>query len=223
MEEKHKVRILSIKSVTHDTNAYRVEKPEGYSFLPGQATEIAIDKPEWINERRPFTFTSLANEDSLEFIIKSYEQQHGVTEALRHLQVGDHLILHDVWGAIAYEKEGYFIAGGAGITPFIAILRQLHQEGKVGNNKLFFSNKCAKDVILEKELVAILGKNAFFVLSDKPNDGYINGHINEAFLREHISDFKSHFYICGPGQMVASISGTLEGLGAQPEALIFEK
>ncbi|MEO6831011.1 MAG: FAD-binding oxidoreductase [Chitinophagaceae bacterium] len=223
MDERHSVRILDIKQVTHDVRSYRVEKPEGYTFIPGQATEVCIDKPEWENERRPFTFTSLNEDDTLEFTIKSYEQHHGVTDALMHLNVGDSLILHDVWGAISYGGEGYFIAGGAGITPFIAILRDLKKQGKLGNNKLFFSNKTSKDVILESELKEILGDKAVFVLSDETAEGYVDGYINEKFLKDRVSDFSKHFYICGPDPMIMAITVILENLGANPEGVIFEK
>jgi predicted ferric reductase len=41
---------------------------------------------------------------------------------IRKLKHGDELIIRDVWGAIEYKGEGVFIAGGAGVTPFIAIL-----------------------------------------------------------------------------------------------------
>jgi ferredoxin-NADP reductase len=41
-----------------------------------------------------------------------------------------------MFGAIEYKGEGVFIAGGAGVTPFIAILRQLQAENKIANNKL---------------------------------------------------------------------------------------
>jgi predicted ferric reductase len=41
------------------------------------------------------------------------------------------LIIRDVWGAIEYKGEGVFIAGGAGVTPFIAILRQLQADDKL--------------------------------------------------------------------------------------------
>jgi predicted ferric reductase len=44
------------------------------------------------------------------------------------LKHGDELIIRDVWGAIEYKGEGVFIAGGAGVTPFIAILRQLQAD-----------------------------------------------------------------------------------------------
>jgi hypothetical protein len=222
--EEHIVNILSIRQVTHNVRSYRVEKPKGYSFIPGQATEVAINKPEWKHQLRPFTFTSLNEEPTLEFTIKSYTERHGVTDELYRLQVGDSLIIHDVWGAISYKGPGYFIAGGAGITPFIAILRQLHKEEKLAGNKLFFSNKNSRDVILQEELTRILGRNAVYVLSEEKNKaGYLSGHIDEAFLREQVNDFSRHFYICGPDQMVAAISDTLQRLGASADTVVFER
>jgi ferredoxin-NADP reductase len=51
----------------------------------------------------------------LEFIIKIYDSNDGVTRELGKLKQGDELLIHDVWGAIEYKGEGVFIAGGAGI------------------------------------------------------------------------------------------------------------
>ena len=226
MAEEHIVRILSITPVTHDVYHFRVEKPEGYTFVPGQATEVSINKLEWIEERRPFTFTSLNEEPTLEFTIKSYGDHKGVTDALSKLKPGDSLIIRDVWGAIAYNGPGYFIAGGAGITPFIAIFRQLHKDGKLAGNKLFFSNKTSKDIIMEKELTEMLGDNAVFVLTQEAapaKEGILSGRINEAFLKEHVTDFSKHFYVCGPDIMVGDINDTLEQLGVSPETVVFEK
>ena len=61
-----------------------------------------------------------------------------VTNELGKLVVGDELILHSVFGAINYFGEGLFIAGGAGVTPFIAIFRQLKRQDILGNNTLLF-------------------------------------------------------------------------------------
>jgi predicted ferric reductase len=132
------VKIISITPVTHNTNQIRVEKPEGYEFIPGQATEVSINKPEWREEKRPFTFTCLEDEPYLEFVIKSYTDHNGVTNEINNLKPGDELIIRDVWGAINYKGEGYFIAGGAGVTPFIAILRQLKRQNAIKGNHLFF-------------------------------------------------------------------------------------
>ncbi len=74
------VRILDIQEVTHDVKCFRFEKPKGYKFIPGQATDVSINQPHWKEEIRPFTFTSLNTDDYLEFTIKRYSDHHAVTD-----------------------------------------------------------------------------------------------------------------------------------------------
>ena len=221
--EEHVVRILSIALVTHDVKRFRVEKPAGYSFMPGQATEVAINQPEWKSERRPFTFTSLNDWDHLEFTIKMYRDHAGVTNRLDTLSEGDELLLHDVWGTIHYEGPGIFIAGGAGITPFIAILRQLQTDGSLTGNKLFFSNKTVSDIILREEFEGMLGDSFYNTVTHERAEGYDHRLIDRSFLESMISDFTQPFYICGPDLFTASIKDALARLGADPQALVFEK
>lgn len=212
---EYKVRILETGTVTHNVMRFVVEKPPGYRFKPGQATLVSIDRHGLENEKRPFTFTSLAKDKNLEFIIKIYPEHKGMTEKLGRLKKGDGLILRDVWGAITYKGPGVFIAGGAGITPFIAILRQLRKEDKVGGNKLIFSNKTEKDVILEKELKEMLGEELVLTLTKEKKKGYLSGRIDKRFLEKNIEDFSQNFYVCGPKKFVADIKKTLEELGAR--------
>src|SRR3954453_16883459 len=128
------IKIKAIERVTHNVKRFQCEKPEGYYFVPGQATEVSINKEGWKEEKRPFTFTSLNDSPYLEFTIKIYSDHPGVTNELDTLAPGDELLVRDIWGAIEYKGPGYFIAGGAGITPFIAILRQLKRENKLNGN-----------------------------------------------------------------------------------------
>ncbi len=220
---QHNVKILSKTKVTHDVNSYRVEKPAGYQFVPGQATELSINKPQWDNEKRPFTFTSLNGEPFLEFTIKSYTDHPGVTNELSKVNAGDELIVRDVWGAIEYKGPGYFIAGGAGVTPFIAILRDLKKKNKVEGNKLLFSNKTSADIILKDEFENMLGENFINTLTDRRENGYLFGMINEKFLMEHVTNFNDHFYVCGPPAMVEALQTSLSKLGASPDSVVFEK
>src|SRR6476469_9294370 len=149
--EQHTVKIIGIQQVTHDVKCFQVEKPAGYTFVPGQATEVSINKPGWEEEKRPFTFTALEEDPFLEFTIKIYSDHNGVTNELGKLIVDDELIIRDVWGAIEYIEPGYFIAGGAGITPFRAIPRKLYKYIKLEDNILFSSNGTSKHIILEDE------------------------------------------------------------------------
>ena len=217
------VKVISTEYVTHNVRQFRLEKPPGFTFSPGQATELSINTEAWRDKKNPFTFTCLTDAPYLEFVIKIYPERQGVTDQLGKLNVGDTLILREAWGAIEYKGPGYFIAGGAGITPFIAILRTLKRDGKVADNKLFFSNKTDRDVILEIELKSILGENAHFTISRQVDSKHDRRRIDEQFLKSEVSDFKKHFYICGPDPMVMELRETLEKLGATTDALVFEK
>ncbi|MBV8255465.1 MAG: flavodoxin reductase [Chitinophaga sp.] len=220
--EQHIVKVLSVTPVTHDVRRYKVAKPKGYTFLPGQATEVTINKPGWEDQRRPFTFTGLNDWDHLEFTIKSYPERNGVTGQLALLKAGDELILHDVWGAIHYKGEGVFIAGGAGVTPFIAIFRQLQQEGRLGNNTLICSNKTVGDIILKEEFEQMLGSRFINTLTREKAAGYDHHVIDTVYLKEKVKDFHQHFYICGPDQMVSDLQATVAALAGKNALITVE-
>lgn len=217
------VKILAINNVTHNVKSFRVEKPEDYTFEPGQATELSINLPDWKEEKRPFTFTSLNDWPYLEFTIKGYSDHDGVTKKLHELNVGDELILRDPWGTINYKGPGYFIAGGAGITPFMAILRHLNKWRALSFNQLFFSNKTEADIIYHEELENILGRNAHYLLTGESTGKYYAHHIDKAYLETHLKDLSKPIYICGPDEMVQQLTAILTELGAKPDTLVFEK
>jgi ferredoxin-NADP reductase len=191
--EEHVVKIFGIEFVTHDVRRYKMEKPAGYTFIPGQATEVSINTPKWKEEKRPFTFTCLTTDPFLEFTIKSYASHEGVTNELYKLEEGAELIIRDVWGAITYTKPGVFIAAGAGITPFIAILRHLSKIELIKGNRLIYSNKTAKDIILKDEFEKMLGNDFINTLTREKSDLYDNRRIDKAYMKEKITDFSQPF------------------------------
>ena len=217
------VKVKSIDQLTHDVIRIFTEKPKHYTFVPGQATEISINKSGWKNKKRPFTFTSLPDRNYLEFTIKIYPSQLGVTNQLLELKKDNELILHDVFGAISYRDEGIFIAGGAGITPFISIFRGLDATKQLGNNKLIFANKTKADIILESEFTQLLGNNFINILSEEKLVGYENGFITEALIESIGGKLARQFYVCGPPAMMDTVLKQLVNLGVNEKQIIKEK
>ncbi|MGI8950017.1 MAG: FAD-binding oxidoreductase [Chitinophagaceae bacterium] len=218
-----KTKVLNVKPVTHNVRQFTVEKPANFQFVPGQATDLSVLKDGWENEKRPFTFTSLPDNERLQFTIKIYNDHDGVTHQLGMIKENDAFEISDAWGAIEYKGEGIFIAGGAGVTPFIAIFRYLNKKDEIKSNKLIFSNKTDKDIILFDEFKAMLGSNFINVITDQPDTKFLKGRIDKTFLENNISDFTQHFYVCGPDAFTKDILKALEELNANPEALVFEK
>jgi ferredoxin-NADP reductase len=216
------VRILEIRKDTHDVMHIITEKPNNLSFHPGQATDVSITKLEWEEEKRPFTFTSLPKNDHLEFFIKIYPKHDGVTEQIGKLERGDSLNIGDVYGAIEYQEEGVFIAGGAGVTPFISILKSLEEENKIGNNKLIFGNKKYEDIIHREYFEKLLGDNMINVLSDEDKKGCEKGFITKEIIKAQMKGKKQYFYLCGPPKMMESVLKGLKDLGIDEKFIVKE-
>jgi ferredoxin-NADP reductase len=219
------LKIIDIQPITHDVRQYNFEKPDGFEFEPGQATEVSIDKSGWRDANHPFTFTCLNEDPYLQFTIKSYTDHDGLTKQIGQLKEGDSFIIDDPWGTIQYKGPGVFLAGGAGVTPFIAIFRKLYKDGNIDGNRLIFSNKTDNDIILHDEFESMLGNNFLNVITDEPTDDYVflDGFIDKEFLQEQIDDFNQPFYVCGPPPFMDAVLGYLKELGADPDGLVFEE
>lgn len=217
------VKVLEADFITDDVKRFVVEKPEGYTFIPGQATDVSINLPGWKDKMRPFTFTSLNKWNYLEFMIKIYMEHNGVTKMLSKINAGGELIIHEPFGAITFKGPGVFIAGGAGVTPFIAILRDLQRTKQLHDCKLICSNKTSHDVIMGSELQSMLKENFISVFTRENKIGFLGRRIDRNFLIENIQNFGQYFYVCGPDDFVKDIKSILADLGAEPQSLVIEE
>ena len=217
------VELLLKEHVTHDIKRFVFSKPEGYSFVPGQATLVSINKPGFSGRKNPFTFTSMNMDKVLEFTVKEYPEHGGATRELHGLVPGDRIIIREPFGTINYKGKGHFIAAGAGITPFIAIFKQLMADGELEGNRLIFSNKTGKDVIMEQQLRHMFdGDDLVLTLTREDRPGYLKGRIDEGFLKKNVSGFSGYFYVCGPDEFVRSVSESLRSLGADTAKIVVE-
>lgn len=221
----YKVKILLTQPITPDVKRFVVEKPQNYQYIPGQAAYVSINSPGWELQKRPFCFTSLTDDPCLEFMIKAYKDHSGVTARLHLSSPSDELLISEPFGTIQYRGPGVFLAAGAGITPFIAIFRSLHQKNLLIGNSLIFSNKTKVDIILESELKVMFPNkiNLQLTLTQEENPYYIHGRIDKHFLTTKISNFQQYFYLCGSNLFVEDLKKYLLELGTSENFLIFEK
>lgn len=214
--------IKSMEHLTHDVLRVVLNKPEGLTYIPGQAADIALNKPDWNEKKNCFTFTSLPEDDHIEFTIKTYPEHHGMTNELLSAQPGDEVIIYDAFGDIYFKGPGIFIAGGAGVTPFIAILKNLDKQNKLAGNKLMFANKEKADIILEDYFNSMLGKNFINVLSNEDLDGYEHGYISPELIKKYSEEDLKYYYLCGPPPMMEAVEDHLASLGIGEEFIVKE-
>lgn len=211
----HEVRILNKANLNHNVIRFELEKPDQYTFKAGQAIELTLDDGK-TKGPAPFTFTSLNSTPYLELMIKIYSEHKGLTAALSKEQPGSKVTITDPWDSFINKGPGVFIAGGAGITPFIAILRQLKVNNNIGTSSLFFFNKTTDDIFLETELHSLLGNRYVNVITRRDGNAKHKGP-DEAFFRKHISNLAQPFYVCGPPGFMEALQDTLAKLGTKDE------
>ena len=220
----HTLTLQSITALTHDVNRLTFDKPSGLAYAPGQAVDLALDRDGWREEKRPFTFTSLPSDGGLEFTIKSYPDHDGVTEQIGKLQPGDTVLVDEPWGAIEDKGAGWFIAGGAGVTPFIAILRQrLADKGTLEGSELIFSNKAERDIIMRDEFEAMKGLTCRFIVTQQPESPLSHDKIDRDMLAKVVKPGQGKCYICGPDAMLEDIEKALKAIGVDESDIITEQ
>ena len=139
-------------------------------------------------------------------------------KAFSNLKIGDILEVSDLDGDFIVEdstKEYVFIAGGIGITPFRAILKDFDQNKKQPAVTLLYANR-DRNVIYKDELDLFAQNNPklklHYVISPE--------RIDVAKIKEFVPDIQTPiFYISGPEPMVESIGNALKESGIPADRL----
>ncbi len=230
----HSVRPLGLKT-------WRlVLKPQNHAGLRYEAGQFA-----WIKiGARPFTLTehpfSIASAPAggpdLEFIIKELGD---FTSTVGSIEPGTPAFVDGPHGNLVVSDhrphgvesvEGVaLIAGGVGIAPLIAVLRQLHLEGDKRPTMLVYGNRIADQIVAEEELRRLAhdhGTEIVHVLSQPPADwtgetGMLDAVMLRRLFRPEMKDWL--FVLCGPDVMMSAAEDTLIGLGVPPGQILSER
>lgn len=219
---RYEIFLEEIKALSPDVSRLRFNRPDGLDPQPGQATDLALVRDGWRDETRPFTFTNLPDDPYLEFVIKSYPDHDGVTEQIPHLAPGASVTIGDPWGAISDQGPGVFLAGGAGVTPFIPILRKRARNGTLEGCTLVLADSGWDRLIVRDDWRQMDSLETHFVLSDESREGCHHGHIDEDLLRKLKVSSGTRIYLCGPPPMQDALFDTLSNLGVADSDIVKE-
>jgi ferredoxin-NADP reductase len=161
---------------------------------------------------RWFTIASAPHEEVIKITTRiDPERSSTFKNELQRLNVGDNIEISEVEGDFVIEdpsKEFVFIAGGIGITPFYAIIKDLVYKKQPLNITLLYANR-DKNIVYQGEFEKISKENPTFKIH------YIIS--PEKISREKISEILPNFqnkifYVSGPEPMVDSLGNELIGL-----------
>lgn len=198
--ENRKDGILDLKLSTNQKSF--LHKPGQYAFLRFEHDSGA----------HPFTIASSGDDqNSLRFAIKSLGDFTG--ELAQHLQVGQKVQIEGPYGEFLFKspsKRQIWIAGGIGITPFLARLQQLSQQKEIAQCiDFWYSTRTEKQSIFPDSLEALCQQSGvtFYHLNSNKKE-YLTAHM----LYEVVGSFENvSIWFCGPKDFAVCL---LKGLAA---------
>ena len=126
--------ILKRTDLTHDLWTIWLEKPDGFSFKPGQYCTIGVDGIE-----RAYSIVSAPYEEDLELFVELVPPPDGnLTPLLYDLKDGDSVTIRPrAKGIFVFDPSlpnQLFVATVTGVVPYISIIRQYLEDGQTGHH-----------------------------------------------------------------------------------------
>ena len=225
-------RVARIEQESRDIRSFYLAADEPVAFLPGQHIPVRIPLGGDAPLIRTYSLSCAPSDGYLRISVKA----QGPASRYLHEQVGvgDTLDVRMPMGSFTLastrERPIVLIAAGVGITPLIAMLRELLATEEGGRVHLFHGARSLADLPFQQELVA-LRRQAGARLSvhrslSQPEPEAVQGHDYEHRGRLGIEQVKARlalddydFYLCGPASFTQDLYEGLRGVHV-PDARI---
>lgn len=210
-------RIARTEDLTADIRLFELAVPDGAAPWPAGAhlpVQVVVDgRP----ETRRYSLIDLGHADGLYRIaVKRIDQGLGGSRYLWSLTVGSELPVgrpHNHF-EISFTAASYtLVAGGIGITPLIAMARQLRRTGKPLN--LHYAVRRRADAAFAEQLGEILGDDFHLYAGDEDR------HLDLAAIAAGVPA-DGELYLCGPLAMLDAARDAWRTAGRLPGQLRFE-
>lgn len=220
-----KLTLIRKKQETPDICSFFFKPAKPVEWKPGQFFHYVLHhRP--TDDRgsdRWFTIASAPSEDVIMLTTRlASEKGSSFKMTLSQLAVDAEIETSAIEGEFIVDdltQEYVFIAGGIGVTPFRAILKDLDHKGQQISVSLLYSNR-DQNVAYKEELESFAKKNP------KIRIHYITSpdRIDEARIKALIPDLKTPlFYVSGPKPMVLSLDEKLKAMGIPSEHIKLDK
>jgi ferredoxin-NADP reductase len=229
---------MTIETVTMelpDTKTIKLKWPEGHDvdFKTGQfITVFWPDTPEY---KRAYSLSSCALDRGFYEITVKRDGKMG-TRIVDWAKAGDRMSVLPPVGKFlpVYEPDKHLIciAGGSGVTPFRAFVREATKRDLATKITILYSVRTTNDIIFSDEFHQLEMENpnfSFYVtctrLSDLDPWTGRRGRINVAWVQEQIVDLpNTYFYACGPNELVdATQHLVVKEMGVPKTQMLLEK
>lgn len=241
MPQFHTLAIKEISKETRASVSILFEIPEDlsktFSFTSGQYVTLrTLINGEEV--RRAYSICSSENSGELRVAIKSIKDGLFSNYACNELKTGDFLEVAPPEGNFilttdSNQLKNYLgFAAGSGITPILSMIQTVLEAEPKSTFTLVYGNKTAEDTIFKSKLDAFAKQyiarfNLKYVFSQEETDDSLFGRIDKSVVNYVVRNKFKHLtfdavFICGPEEMIHTVSDTLTEDGFLKENIKFE-
>jgi predicted ferric reductase len=205
---------------------------DGLRYKAGQFVWLNVGHSPFSLAENPFSISSAPSTGKqVKFIIKELGD---FTRSVGEIEPGTKAHIDGPHGSLTVsgrDEPGIaLIAGGVGIAPLLAILRQLHHDGDRRPTVLVYGNRVEEQIACKEELASLArlhGTEVAYVLSDPPKNWTgRSGMVDQRLIGDLFGDAGKRqwlYVLCGPAAMMESVEDTLIGLGVPAHQILSER
>ena len=158
------------------------------------------------------------------------------------LKPGDKVVMSGPYGdfhpLFDSKKEMMWVGGGAGMAPLRAQIMHMTKTLKTTDRKMsyFYGARALNEVFYLEDFLQIekeFPNFSFHLALDRPDPiadaagvkytaGFVHQVIYETYLKNHEAPEDIEYYMCGPGPMSNAVVCMLDGLGVEPENIMYD-
>ena len=229
-------KVAEIRPETERVVTLALEVPDWDGHLPGQHVDVRLTAEDGYRAERAYSIASAPDGGRIELAVERLDDGEVSPYLAGELRPGDQLELRGPVGGYFVWEPGrggplLLVAGGSGVAPLMAMLRQRATTGSQVPARLLYSSRSLEDVIFREELERLAaagdGLTVTHALTRAQPPGWAGyGRRIDAVMLEEVGwrpGERPLVYVCGPTRLVEAAAGQLVALGHDPARVRTER
>jgi ferredoxin-NADP reductase len=229
--------VVETRPETPRTRSLFLEVPGWEGHKAGQHVDIRLTAEDGYQAQRSYSIASAPEDRRLTLVVERLEDGEVSPYLTDVLRAGDGLELRGpIGGWFTWEaREGgpllLLVAGGSGIAPLMAMIRQRAASRSDAPTRLLYSSRSREDAIYAEELDLLSAEDGtlevFHTLTRSQPPGWTgySRRIDREMLEEvgWPSEERPLVFVCGPTPLVETVATVLVELGHNPARVKTER
>ena len=229
-------KVSRIVQETARTSSLFLDVPAWPGHLAGQHVDVRLTAEDGYQAQRSYSIASAPEAGRLALTVERLEDGEVSPYLVGEVRAGDDIELRGpIGGFFVWRPDDprpvLLVAGGSGVVPLMAMLRQRALQAQRPPARLLYSSRTLEDVIYRAELDALGAADSELVIrtaltrSQPPGWTGFSRRIDRAMLAEvgWPPEASPLVFICGPTAFVETAADALVGAGYDPSWIKTER